>query len=363
MSSTQQSTRRPIPGQCAWTGTAAERDDTWSAQLSERDISIIDEGLAEFAGTGLPWQSASAANLPLDALGDVFARIGHELENGTGLFRLRGLPVDRYPLDLLKAFYLSFGEHVGQPVSQSVRGQRLMDIEDEGTRSKDYGVINTGAAGEGFRSSRARAFSSGGLRFHTDRCDVVSLLCVRQASKGGHSKIASAVAIHNTMLERRPDLLDELFTPYPRSRFGEEVNDATAYYMLPVFCMQDGKFTTHYSRTYVEAAQSNPDVPRLRDTQNEALDLLAEIANEVCFEITLQPGEIQLLNNHVIYHARDPFEDDAAAGKKRLLLRLWLAMPNSRPLPESFAVLFGDTAPGALRGGIWPPGRAYRLPV
>ena len=188
-------------------------------------------------------------------------------------------------------------------------------------------------------------------------------MCIRQASQGGHSKIASAVAIHNAMRERRPDLLEELFTPYPRSRFGEEVNDASAYYMLPVFAMQDGKFTTHYSRTYIEAAQSNLSVPRLRNTQNEALDLLAELANELCFEMTLRPGDIQFLNNHVIYHARDPFVDNAAAGQNRLLFRLWLAMGNSRQLPKSFEVLFGHTKAGALRGGIWPPDKAYQLPL
>ena len=165
------------------------------------------------------------------------------------------------------------------------------------------------------------------------------------------------------MLERRPDLLEELFAPYPRSRFGEEASDASAFYMLPVFALRDGKFTSHYSRTYIEASQENPEVPRLRETQDEALDLLNELANEVSFQMTLQPGDIQLLNNHVVYHARDPFVDDAATGRKRLLMRLWLAMPNSRPLPEDYKVLFGDVEPGALRGGIWPADRPYQLPL
>ena len=91
--------------------------------------------------------------------------------------------------------------------------------------------------------------------------------------------------------------------------------------------------------------------------------MLSEIAQELCYEMTLQPGDIQLLNNHVMYHARDRYEDDAASGQCRLLYRLWLAMPNSRALPESFEVLFGNTDPGAIRGGIWPPERAYRLPL
>jgi hypothetical protein len=36
----------------------------------------------------------------------------------------------------------------------------------------------------------------------------------------------------------------------------------------------------------------------------------------------------------------------------RLLYRLWLSMPNSRPLPSGHEVLWGSIAPGALRGGI-----------
>ncbi len=358
-----EASRNPVSGACVWTGTELANDENWICRLSDTQSSAIASAIETYSKTDLPWQVADQTNLPLIGLDGLFKRMRTELEEGSGLFRLRGVPVERFSLDQLKSFYLSFGDHVGQPVSQSLTGQRLMHIENEGTKSKDYGVIDTDGSGEGFRSSRSRALSTGGLRFHTDRCDVVSLLCVNQASKGGHSRIACIPAIHNAMLERRPDLLEELFTPYPRSRFGEEESDASVHYMLPVFAIRDGKFTSHYSRTYVEASQTNPDVPRLRDTQNEALDLLGDLATELCYEMTLQPGDIQLLNNHVIYHARDPFEDDLASGRKRLLLRLWLAMPNSRPLPDAYEVLFGHTEAGALRGGIWPPEKPYQLPL
>lgn len=55
------------------------------------------------------------------------------------------------------------------------------------------------------------------------------------------------------------------------------------------------------------------------------------------------------------YHARTAFEDDPAAGRDRLLFRLWLSMPNSRPLPAGFEALWGCIEPGALRGGIDQP--------
>jgi hypothetical protein len=68
--------------------------------------------------------------------------------------------------------------------------------------------------------------------------------------------------------------------------------------------------------------------------------------------MALEPGDLQLLNSHVTYHARAAYEDAGGPARDRLLLRLWLAVPDSRPLPHGFEVLWGDTAPGAVRGGI-----------
>ena len=93
------------------------------------------------------------------------------------------------------------------------------------------------------------------------------------------------------------------------------------------------------------------EVPRLTAAQEEAVGMVIDLAEELCFEMPLEPGDLQLLNNHVIYHGRTPFTDDAAAGRDRLLYRLWLSMPNSRPLPESHRALWGRIEAGALRGG------------
>ena len=61
---------------------------------------------------------------------------------------------------------------------------------------------------------------------------------------------------------------------------------------------------------------------------------------------------LYFLNNHVVYHARTAFTDGPREREHRLLYRLWLAMPNSRTLPEGHEVLWGTAAAGALRGGI-----------
>ena len=41
-----------------------------------------------------------------------------------------------------------------------------------------------------------------------------------------------------------------------------------------------------------------------------------------------QPGDIQWLNNSVILHAREAYDDDPDPARRRHLLRLWLAAHN-----------------------------------
>ena len=45
------------------------------------------------------------------------------------------------------------------------------------------------------------------------------------------------------------------------------------------------------------------------------------------------------------------------------LMRLWLAMPDSRALPDDHAVLWRDVSAGALRGGIGLAREGGRVPA
>lgn len=346
--------RQPIDAPCAWRGDALGATDAWIRTLSPAALREIDQALRAVKADGLTWQSINRDNFPLDRLARELADIADELEQGRGLLLLRGLSVAHDDTDDLRRIFVGIGSHLGTIVPQSARGERLGEIQDEGPEVGQAHGQMAASGGETFLSSRARVHTTGQLRFHTDRTDVVALLCIRPARSGGVSKIASSVAIHNAMLDCRPDLLERLFQAFPRSRFGEETKDPRLTYDLPVFAMADGHFTSHYSRTYIEAAQMIPGVRRLSAAQIEALDLLHALAEDLCVEMRFQPGDMQFLNSHVTYHARTPYVDHADADRKRLLFRLWLSMANSRPLPSDHAVLWGDTTAGALRGGIRP---------
>ncbi len=340
---------KPITGANVWHGRDMAQSVRWQRRLSPAQLDEIDAALATARARGRGWEDLTGADFPLPGLTPLFDDIREELENGSGLLMLRGIDVDRYDTGALRLLYAGFCRQLGTLVYSNRGGEIMRDIRDVGRDvGKKYGEL----PGDGFLSSYSRTLSNQALRYHTDRCDVVALFCIRQARAGGMSKLCSSPAVHNAMLARRPDLAAALYGDVWRSRFGEEDEGDTLGYPLPVWGQRDGKFTSHYSRTFVEAGQRQPGAPRVSDAQWQALDLLSDLADELSFEMSFAPGDIQFVNNHVIYHARTAFEDDADAGHDRLLLRLWMAMPNSRALPHGHEVLWRTVEAGALRGGI-----------
>jgi hypothetical protein len=345
--------RTKLQSRAAWYGKDLARSNAWVRRLGARELDEIDAALARVKG--MPFQAITKADFPLDATADLLAEISEELEDGLGAMRLSGLPVTRYGEDDLRRLLWGLGTHLGTAMFQNAYGEIMGEVRDE-TRDAQPSYVPSDPGK--VMSSRQRTRSTGPLRFHTDGADLIALLCVNNSKAGGDSKLASAVTIYNEILERRPDLLELLCQDYWRLR----VEHRNTLYKLPVFGVREGKLTTQYSRTFVEQAQERADVPRLTAAQNEALDLLAEVAEEVCIHAPFTPGDLQILNNHVIYHGRTAYEDDPSGAQTRLLYRLWLSVPNSRLLPEGFDVLWGAIASGALRGGV-PQLNGQRSPL
>jgi hypothetical protein len=342
----------PFEGPSVWTGAALESDQSWRWPWNANELAEIEAALAHAKAAGVDWLGVTRETFPLPTVRDKLAAVADELEDGRGFVLLQGLPVDDYSADERRLIWMGIGHWLGTPVAQDNAGQMMRDIQAEaGDLGARHERMKDAGGGE-FLSSKARTYSNGLLRYHTDRTDVVGLLMARRAASGGESRLASTAAVHNAILERRPDLLELLYQPIFRSRLGEEAGGGDEVYPLPVFGVEGGKLTSHYSRTYVEAAQLISTTPRMTEAQWEALDMLAAVADELALGLMLEPGDMQLINSHITYHARTAFQDDAAAGHARLLHRLWLAMPNSRALPADHAVLWRNVEAGAPRGGI-----------
>ena len=179
----------------------------------------------------------------------------------------------------------------------------------------------------------------------------MGLLCVRKAKSGGASRIVSSAAIHNEMLRRRPDLMDVFYDRTVPQLAGRGAAGLSRALSTPIFGFRDGYFTGHvFAGVHtLRAGVSGSAAPHA--AADEALDLYAELADELALDMHFEPGDIQLLNNHLIYHGRTQFED-YEEDRKRLLLRLWLSVPGSRPLPQGYEVIYGANEAGAVRGGV-----------
>ena len=340
--------RRTIGGRAAWRGTDLARSGSWIRRLTPAQLATLDAALGRVRASEPT--SIRREDFPLPGFEALLADLDDELENGCGAVRLVGLPAARYAEADLKRLFWGLGAHLGHAQRQTVAGELIGEVRDESALAEKTYVET---APDRVMSSRARTRTTGRLRFHTDRCDVIALLCARTGIEGGISRLASAVMVRDEIARRRPDLLEILHADFHHAwPEDERALHAAPFYRLPVFAERDGRFTTQYSRTYVEQAQEFDDVPRLTAAQVEAMDLLAAVAEELCLEASFEAGDMQFLNNHLVYHARTAYADDRDSGRTRLLLRLWLAMPNSRALPAGHASLWGATASGALRGGV-----------
>ena len=328
---------REIIAPFAWSGVDLRNRTDWMRPFSREELDELNAALNGVRRRGLDWMDVTREDFPLPRFAPELQAIADELETGRGMILLRGLPLT-YSAEDLRLVYWGIGCHLGTALSQGGRGELLGLVEDEG-RPVDFTK---------YRGSK----TADRLPFHGDRCDVVGLLCVRKARSGGVSRIVSAAQIHNEILRRRPDLIGLFYADWHHSRQGDEAPGEQRAYAKPIFGFRDGFFSGIFSPNYVRAAQNFPEVPRMSAQQQEALALFDDLTDELALDMSFEPGDIQLLNNHLIYHSRTDFEDYAEPERKRLLLRLWLSVPNARPLPDGWELVFGSKEPGVARGGV-----------
>ena len=240
---------------------------------------------------------------------------------------------------------------MGDPCSQNGKGHVLGHV-------KNLGLDYADAATRGYQTA-AR------LPYHTDSSDIVGLLCLKTAQSGGLSSVVSSTTIYNEVLKRRPDLMPVLMQPFYRTRWGEIPEGKMPWAEVPVFMPYEGRVISHYVRSAIRKGQDLPGAPQMTDLQVEALDLVDSIAAEpdVHLDMTFEPGDIQLVCNHGLYHSRTAYEDWPNPEDRRHLLRLWLACTDGPPLPDWMTVAYeGQTASGRPNG-IAVPGVPFVAPL
>jgi hypothetical protein len=252
---------------------------------------------------------------------------------------LRGLNISNYSQKFTAAIFCGLGSHIGRARSQNSDGHILGHVRDVGADAND---------------PNSRIYQTCDRQtFHTDSADVVGLVCVRKAKEGGRSLLVSAETIYNRMKAERPDLLEKLFDPIATDRRGEIPEGEKPFMEIPVLSWNQGYLSVFYQRQYIESAQRFSEAMELTPKHIEALDMFDALANDpnLYFSMQLEPGDMQWVYNHSQLHDRAGFLDWPDPTKRRHLMRLWLSMPDDRPLPEYYKQRYGSIEIGN-RGGI-----------
>ena len=340
----------PVNDPADWRAADLAGSCDWIHRLTGSELSEIENAISRFDASDKEIADMTEANFPLSGLHDRLKRIERDLLNGRGVALIRGLPVQNFSRRQAAIAYWGIGLRLGVPVSQNGKGHLLGHVKN--------------LSGDDFETSTHRGYhTSSELPWHADSCDVVGLLCLATAKSGGESYIVSSAAIHNEMIARRPDLAAELSKPWYRDRRGEIPEGMDPWWSLPVFNYIDGKLVTSWQGKYILAAQRFEELPRFTDIQRDALDCFTTLAEELAFSMTFEPGDIQLLHNHVVLHRRSTYEDHESTDRKRHLLRLWLATPSGRSLPQGLIDRYGVLGPSGRPAGIYVPGTVGITPL
>ena len=262
-----------------------------------------------------------------------------KLLTGIGFEVMRGLAIEDYSREIAAAIFCGIGAHLGSARSQNAAGHVLGHVRDVGADAGDAGTrINQ---------------TSERQTFHTDSADVVGLLCLRTAKRGGESLLVSVETIYNRMRAEQPDLLPYLFDAVATDRRGEVPSGAEPCFTIPVLSWFEGHLTAMYQRQYIDSAQRFDGAPKLTAGHVAALDCFDALANdpELHFTMALTPGDMQFVYNHSQLHDRTAFEDWSEPENRRHLYRLWLSIEGDRPLPPCFKQRYGSIEIGN-RGGI-----------
>ena len=309
----------------AWRGDRMAGRTDWTLDLDGAMVEALEAAVAAVAERGTDLFAVTRDDFPLPRMRGRFEATLAALEGGRGFVLLRGLPVARWSGAEVRIALWGLGAHLGRPVGQDRAGSLLHDVRDTGRPFGSDESIRY------FQTNHA-------IRLHTDGGDIFVLACVRQGARGGKTLVVSAVEVFNEIVRRRPDLaavLQEDFWVDARSQRA----DGARCQVLPVYTWHAGHLSILLKAEYIYSAQRFEDVPRLTAAQVEALELFHRVTEEpgMALGLELGPGDVLLASNHTIVHGRTAFEDRPGAAERRHLLRLWLTIPNGRPLPPHYA--------------------------
>jgi hypothetical protein len=330
----------------AWRGADIASKEELVVELSQRSIDALLE--VNHRLRDVPRDLITRDQCGHADLDPVLAAIYQDVVRGRGLAIVRGIPSAGRPVEETERLFWILLSHFGVHLSNNSFGHKMVRVQEERLPG-------------GVQSARGTK-SSHELAMHNDSGDIFALLCVHQAVSGGESQFSSGPAAHDTILERRPDILPILYRGFPHHRRSEQRDDQPAVtpYNVPIFANQNGRISINFTYSSIIPALHEQG-RELTPEEAEALQVLREVLVEQQLEVRMAPGEASIANNYAMCHSRSEFVNGERPDQQRLILRAWTEVPAAdRRLPVGREFYHMENAGGRL--GYDPiPGREGRI--
>jgi hypothetical protein len=296
----------------AWRSADIGGKEGLLVRLTRDHFEALDELLARTRS--IPDVEISRDDFAHPLLETLMQGVRREIMDGRGAVVLSQLDLGRYSYEDYRRIYWGLGTYLGNGTVQSYRRDKigLVQKEEDNPTARGY-LMDTE------------------LRSHTDFHELLSLACVRKAEEGGLSGVVSSLAIHNAIYESRPELLEPLYEGYYHESAGGQVSETK----VPIYGEVEGLVSCYYHMPFMLNAAKilGTELPAELLTAMRYMNEQA-LRPDIRADFMLEPGEMLFWHNFTALHSRTAFKDTPA--NKRLLMRLWLNVPNGRPLPEQF---------------------------
>src|SRR6187399_1515565 len=184
----------------AWMGRDFRDNDAWIVTLTDRQVTELSAAAGQCVARGLGVTQVTREDFRLASMAPLIEAWAEEINNGRGFLLVKGLPAAKLGDAQVRTIFWGIGLYMGSPMSQNSYGDMLGDVYDEGVK------MGTGRV-RGYRTNQK-------LLFHTDRADIVGLLCVRPAREGGLSSLVSSTRVWNEIVAQHPEYVQPLLHGY-----------------------------------------------------------------------------------------------------------------------------------------------------
>ncbi|KAL4963704.1 TauD/TfdA family dioxygenase [Aspergillus stella-maris] len=312
---------RELTSDLAWDGSELAKVYDWNYHLTDDDLKEVGRALQHFKALNMPLGHINQETFPLPQLHQTLRSISKEVHQGRGFKVIRGVPVDQHTREENIIIYAGITSHIAP-----IRG-RQDNIHQGNPADVVLAHITDLSRQVDTQTVKAPAYTTEKQVFHTDAGDIITLFALEEAAEGGQSYLSSSWHVYNELARTRPDLIRTLAEPWVTEQGGNPVSRPLLYHQ-PAHNNIPERLIIQYARRNFTGYWGKPrsaTLPPITEAQAEALDALHYLAEKSAVSLDFHKGDLQVVNNLSIFHARAGFTDSGE--KRRHLVRLWLRDP------------------------------------